>query len=143
MCDDERFVRLLASVALTKAGYTTITVTNGDDALAAVSERRIDAIVLDLSMPGRSGVDVLRHLRRERSWAIPVIVVSAHTQRTDREASVAAGATCFIPKPFSPAHLVSQVDAVIDASRAGVCRAMSSDIASGAARSTALVGTRW
>ncbi len=67
-----------------------------------------------MMMPGRTGLDVLAELRRDpRFTATPVVMLTARTQSTDREAALAAGATAFLAKPFSPLELIGLVGSLL------------------------------
>jgi len=100
---------------LSLEGYRTETAANGRDALQYLaSGHRPDLILLDLMMPGRSGHEVLRELRRDpQTAATPVIMLTARAQTADREAMGLAGATHFLTKPFSPIGLAALVEEVL------------------------------
>jgi two-component system alkaline phosphatase synthesis response regulator PhoP len=85
---------------------------DGEQALAAGRERRADLILLDLMLPGMSGLEVLRALRRE-GVDTPVIVLSAKGEEVDRVVGLKVGADDYVPKPFSRPELLARVEAVL------------------------------
>jgi two-component system alkaline phosphatase synthesis response regulator PhoP len=85
---------------------------DGEQALAAGRERRADLILLDLMLPGMSGLEVLRTLRRE-GVDTPVIVLSAKGEEVDRVVGLKVGADDYVPKPFSRPELLARVEAVL------------------------------
>lgn len=110
ICDDEQVLRALVRASLAPTGYRILEAGDGDEALTLAREHRPDAILLDMMMPGRSGVDVLEELRRDPELAgTPVLMLTARTQTSDREAAEEAGATRFLEKPFSPRELAAVV----------------------------------
>lgn len=113
VCDDEDVLRELIRATLYDR-YTLVEASDGDEALRLARDRRPDLILLDMMMPGRSGVDVLDELRSDPELAqVPVIMLTARTQAADRETAEQAGAERFLAKPFSPADLVMLVDDVL------------------------------
>jgi DNA-binding response OmpR family regulator len=110
VCDNEEALRALVRAALEPSGCEIVEARDGDESVELARALEPDLIVLDLMMPGRSGLQVLDELRREQALeATPVIVLSARVQATDREAVARAGATRFIAKPFSPRELCAEV----------------------------------
>lgn len=106
VCDDELVLRSLIRAALEPEGFAVVEASDGDEALDLARRERPDLVVLDLMMPGRSGLEVLAELRRDPELAAtPVLMLSARTQTADREAAAAAGADRFLSKPFSPREL--------------------------------------
>ena len=89
---------------------------DGEQALAAGRERRADLILLDLMLPGMSGLEVLRTLRRE-GVDTPVIVLSAKGEEVDRVVGLKVGADDYVPKPFSRPELLARVEAVLRRNR--------------------------
>lgn len=113
VCDDEDVLRSL--IRATLAGYTVIEARDGDEALAHARQLRPDLILLDMMMPGRSGLDVLAELRRDPNLAgTPVVMLTARTQVADREAAEATGANRYLGKPFSPLQLIAVVEELLD-----------------------------
>jgi two-component system alkaline phosphatase synthesis response regulator PhoP len=85
---------------------------DGEQALAAGRDRRHDLILLDLMLPGMSGLEVLRTLRRE-GIETPVIILSAKGDEVDRVVGLKVGADDYVPKPFSRPELLARVEAVL------------------------------
>lgn len=111
--DDEPPLRELVVVTLGDA-YACDEAPNGDAALKLMRKRRYDMVVLDVMMPGRSGIDVLREMRADEALRdVPVVVMSAWQSRADIDAALAAGANGFLPKPFRVEDLDSTVRDVI------------------------------
>ena len=114
ICDDEEVLRSLIRASLDGTEHTIVEARDGDEALERARTTNPDVILLDMMMPGRTGLDVVRELRTEPHLAeTPVIMLTARTQAVDREAAAEAGATRFLPKPFSPMDLLSVLDEVL------------------------------
>jgi DNA-binding response OmpR family regulator len=98
--DDEPPLRELVIVTLGD-GYVCDEAADGDAAIEQLRAQRYDAVLLDVMMPGRSGIDVLREMRSDDALReIPVVVMSAWQSTQDIDAALAAGADGFLPKPF-------------------------------------------
>ncbi|GAA2356879.1 response regulator transcription factor [Dactylosporangium salmoneum] len=114
VADDDMDIRDLVAFKLEQAGYDVVAVDNGLAALTAATENPPDLVVLDVMMPGMSGIDVCRQLRQEQSTkGLPIILLTARAQEGDVEVGFGAGADDYIVKPFSPRELVSRVEAVL------------------------------
>ncbi|PIE28119.1 MAG: response regulator [Micrococcales bacterium] len=114
VADDDRDIRDLVTFKLQQAGHRVTAVENGVQALESARRERPDLLVLDVMMPGLSGVDVTRELRTDSEFAaVPIILLTAKAQETDVEAGFAIGADDYVTKPFSPRELVSRVQAVL------------------------------
>lgn len=110
VCDNEEPLRALVVATLDGGDYRVIEARDGDESLELIRAERPDVVVLDMMMPGRSGLDVLEELRRDRDLAdTRVLMLTARAQASDREAALGAGADRFLPKPFSPLELASAV----------------------------------
>ncbi len=115
IAEDDRDIRELVAAKLGSSGYAVIAVADGTEALARLREDRPDIALLDVMMPGISGLDIITELRADPLTAsIPVILLSARSQEFDVENGIAIGAADYIVKPFSPRELVLRVDAVLD-----------------------------
>jgi two-component system phosphate regulon response regulator PhoB len=118
IAEDDRDIRELVVTKLSGAGFRVIAVADGVAALSAIREQSPDVALLDVMMPGSSGLDVIGKLRTdERTAAIPVILLSAKSQDFDVETGLASGAADYIVKPFSPRELVERVEAVLRRTR--------------------------
>ncbi|MBF5080400.1 response regulator transcription factor [Quadrisphaera sp. INWT6] len=119
VADDDLDIRELVAFKLAQAGYEVRSAPDGVAALDAARAGGVDLVVLDLMMPGLSGLDVCAELRREPSTAeLPVIMLTARAQDQDVATGFAAGADDYVVKPFSPRELVSRVQAVLGRARA-------------------------
>ena len=119
IADDDADIRDLVSFKLEQAGFDVVAVDNGLAALSAAREDPPDVVVLDVMMPGMSGIDVCRQLRAEqRTAALPIILLTARAQESDVEVGFGVGADDYVVKPFSPRELVSRVEAVLARTRA-------------------------
>jgi DNA-binding response OmpR family regulator len=110
--DDDRDIRDLVAIKLQSAGLEVETRSDGSQALEAAIEDEWAVIVLDVMMPGMSGIEVLRAIR-ERGDRTPVILLTARGEEKDIEAGVAAGADHYVTKPFSPKALLARVTAAL------------------------------
>ena len=111
-------MRALMRAALDPLGCEIVEARDGDEALALAQSRGPDLIVLDMMMPGRTGLEVLAELRRDAEYAdTPVIVLTARAQASDREAAALVGASRFITKPFSPRELCASVEQLLNGRR--------------------------
>jgi DNA-binding response OmpR family regulator len=118
IAEDDRDIRELVVTKLSGAGFRVIAVADGLAALNAIREQLPDIALLDVMMPGSSGLDVIGKLRTdERTAAVPVILLSAKSQDFDVETGLACGAADYIVKPFSPRELVERVEAVLRRTR--------------------------
>lgn len=118
IAEDDRDIRELVVTKLSGVGYRMIAVADGVSALNAIREQLPDVALLDVMMPGSSGLDVIGKLRTdERTAAIPVILLSAKSQDFDVQTGLASGAVDYIVKPFSPRELVERVEAVLRRTR--------------------------
>ena len=116
--DDDEAVRTLASWQLESDGFTVAQAGDGDEALTAIDTERPDLVVLDLSMPGLGGLDVLRRVRGAPvTEALPVIVLSGRSGETDRIVGLDLGADDYLVKPFSPGELAARVRSVLRRAR--------------------------
>jgi DNA-binding response OmpR family regulator len=114
--DDEPPLRELVIVTLGDA-YACDEAADGDAALALLRKQEYDMVVLDVMMPGRSGIDVLREMRSDEALRdVPVVVMSAWQSSEDIDAALAAGANGFLPKPFRVEELGSTVRTVMSRS---------------------------
>jgi DNA-binding response OmpR family regulator len=108
--DEPRIVQLVRDY-LEHGGFTVLTAHDGQAALRTARTGRPDLVVLDLSLPGLDGLDVARSLRRQSE--VPIIMLTARTEESDKLVGLELGADDYITKPFSPKELVARVRAVL------------------------------
>ena len=112
--DDEDSIRDMLSIALDAAGYNVLQALNAQTAHSLVVDRNPDLILLDWMMPGTTGLELLRRLKRDEiTEKIPVIMLTAKAQEANKLSGLDAGADDYIVKPFSPRELISRVKAVL------------------------------
>jgi DNA-binding response OmpR family regulator len=109
--DDEPKIVQLARDYLERAGFTVLSAGDGKTALAAARAEKPDLVVLDLGLPEMDGLDVARALRRESN--VPIIMLTARGEDTDKLVGLELGADDYITKPFSPKEMVARVRAVL------------------------------
>ncbi len=109
--EDEPRIASLVRDYLEHAGFAVLTAGDGAGGLALARARRPDAIVLDLGLPKVDGLDVIRALRSDSS--VPIVVLTARGDETDRIIGLELGADDYVVKPFSPKELVARVRAVL------------------------------
>jgi DNA-binding response OmpR family regulator len=115
--DDEPTVRDIVSQYLTRDGFRVVTTGDGRAVMDMVEQESPDLIVLDVMLPGMSGLELCRAIRARR--AIPVILLTARGEETDRIVGLEIGADDYVTKPFSPRELVARVRAVLRRSADG------------------------
>jgi two-component system response regulator RegX3 len=109
--EDEESIADAVTYTLRGEGFDVDSVVTGEDALEAATSQPYDAIVLDLMLPGLSGLEVCRRVRSVS--AVPILMLTARTAEVDRVVGLDAGADDYIPKPFSMPELVSRVRAIL------------------------------
>ncbi len=109
--DDEPKIAELCRDYLAAAGYAVLTAGDGAQGLALARRDRPDLVVLDLMLPGMDGLDVCRALRRDGN--VPIIMLTARVEETDKLIGLELGADDYLTKPFSPRELVARVRTVL------------------------------
>ena len=109
--EDEPQIAQIVRDYLQHAGFAVVTAADGAQALARAGERRPDLVVLDLGLPRVDGLEVARRLRRDTD--IPIIMLTARVEESDRLTGLEVGADDYVTKPFSPRELVARVRAVL------------------------------
>ena len=111
--DDEEAIRDMIRFALEKAGMAVQLASGAQEALERISEKRPDIILLDWMMPGISGLELTRRLRRDAyTEDIPIIMLTARVTEDDKVAGLEAGTDDYVVKPFSPRELLARIRAV-------------------------------
>ncbi len=114
LVEDEQAIREMVAMALERAGFRVRHAESAEDAQAAIQLSQPDLILLDWMLPGQSGIDYARRLKRDRATReLPIIMLTARGEEGDRIRGLDAGADDYVPKPFSPRELVSRVKAVL------------------------------
>ncbi|MBC7597225.1 MAG: response regulator [Kineosporiaceae bacterium] len=115
VADDDHDILDLVAFKLGKAGYEVVAVADGVAALAAIEANPPRLAILDVMMPGLSGIDVLRKLRaNEATKDLDVILLTARSRDSDIDAGFATGASDYVIKPFSPRELLHRVNALLE-----------------------------
>jgi DNA-binding response OmpR family regulator len=118
VADDDVDIRELVEFKLSTLGHDVVAVSDGAAAVDACQAQRPDLAVLDVMMPGVSGLDAIRAIRADPGLAdLPVILLTARAQENDVETGFDSGADDYITKPFSPRELASRVQALLSRSR--------------------------
>jgi len=110
--EDDRKILSFVRKGLTEQGYTVEVTSNGDEAFLLATTQTYDAIVLDIMLPGRDGLSVLRGLR-ERKNTVPVILLTARSAVSERVEGLRMGADDYLTKPFYMEELVARLQAVV------------------------------
>lgn len=112
LVEDDPTLRQALTFNLTREGYEVTSAADGEAALEAARSDRLDLVLLDVMLPGMSGVEVLRVLRRE-GITTPVIILSAKGDEIDRVVGLKIGADDYVAKPFSRPELLARIEAVL------------------------------
>lgn len=112
--EDEKDIVKMLDYNLKKEGYKVIVADDGEDALDAAKVKHPDLILLDLMLPGLDGLEVCKELKNERKTkSIPVIMLTAKAQESDKVVGLELGADDYVTKPFSPRELIARIKAVL------------------------------
>jgi DNA-binding response OmpR family regulator len=109
--DDEPNIREVVGLYLRQDGHVVVSAADGDEALRLHQQTRPDLVVLDLMLPGLSGLEVCRRLQATRR--VPLIMLTAKGEEEDRIVGLGMGADDYMVKPFSPRELVARIEAVL------------------------------
>jgi len=114
--DDEPQIVQVVRDYLEHGGFTVVTAAEGSTALRVAATQHPDLVILDLALPGIDGLDVTRSLRR--NGTVPIIMLTARTDESDKLVGLELGADDYLTKPFSPKELVARVRSVLRRSEA-------------------------
>jgi DNA-binding response OmpR family regulator len=114
--DDEAFVGELLSEYLTGNGYAVMTAENGEDAIAAYSQFKPDAVILDIRMPGMSGIDVLKRMK-ELDNKPAIIMSSAYGDSETINETMAQGADYYLQKPMTLSTLLEMLERILESAK--------------------------
>jgi len=109
--DDDREIRDLLSALLTRRGYKVVTARDDQEMREVLASSRVDLIILDVMLPGKDGLTICRELRAAK--AIPIIMLTARGEPTDRIVGLEIGADDYLPKPFEVRELEARIKAVL------------------------------
>ena len=119
--DDETAIRDMVSIALELAGFTCLKAENAQQAHALIIDESPDLVLLDWMMPGTSGIELLRRLRRDELTAkLPVIMLTAKATEDNLVQGLEVGADDYLTKPFSPRELVARINSLLRRNQAVV-----------------------
>jgi two-component system response regulator PhoP len=110
--EDERELRELLGRALKKIGYAVDLIEDGDEGLFYATEYPVDLAIVDLGLPGRSGMEIVRELRK-RQLSYPVLVLTARSDWQDKVQALELGADDYVPKPFRLEEVMARVQALL------------------------------
>ncbi len=112
--EDEKDIVKMLDYNLKKEGFRVLSVNDGEDALDLASREHPDLIILDLMLPGIDGLEVCKSLKKEAKTAsIPIIMLTAKSQESDKVIGLELGADDYVTKPFSPRELIARIKAVL------------------------------
>ncbi|WP_126172617.1 response regulator [Altericroceibacterium xinjiangense] len=111
LVEDDPQLRLLIARALKEHGYDVLTASTGAEMQVLLENGRVDLVVLDIMLPGKNGIEILRRLRTESD--LPVIFISARGDEADRVIGLELGADDYLPKPFGTRELIARIAAVL------------------------------
>ena len=117
VADDDADIRELVEFKLTQNGYDVEAVSDGLAAWESFLADRPALVILDVMMPGLSGIDVLRKIRESEDAEVPVLLLSAKSRDSDVDTGFAVGADDYVIKPFSPRELVHRVNGMLARAR--------------------------
>ena len=110
ICDDDRDIVSALDIYLTSEGFATVKAYDGLECLEAVKQHPVDLILLDVMMPGLDGIRTTAKLRE--SCNVPIILLTAKSEDSDKILGLNIGADDYVTKPFSPAELTARIDAL-------------------------------
>jgi two-component system, OmpR family, alkaline phosphatase synthesis response regulator PhoP len=111
IADDQEYLRFLVRTTLDRPDYRILEAPDGEAALEIARTERPDLMILDWMMPRKSGIEVLEALREDRATCdLPVIMLTAKAQSTDRNTAIMRGIRGYLTKPFSPLELMDRVE---------------------------------
>ena len=118
--DDEPAIRDMVDITLDLAGYKTISASNAHEALVSVIDKKPNLVLLDWMLPGGSGIELARRLRRDKiTAAIPIIMLTAKASEDNKVQGLDAGVDDYVTKPFSSRELVARIKSVLRRSNGG------------------------
>ncbi len=114
LVEDEPAIRTMVSMALERAGFTTLEAGDAAEADRVLADNRPDLLLLDWMLPGTSGIELARRLQKDDyTKDLPIIMLTARSEEDDRIRGLEVGADDYITKPFSPRELIARIKAVL------------------------------
>jgi CheY-like chemotaxis protein len=115
IADDEPSLRILVRATVGTDDYNVVEACDGDEAWSLIQEHRPSLVLLDVQMPGRTGLEILHAIKSDPNLtATRVILLTASAQESDIRAGLVAGADAYLTKPFSPRDLLSRLDEALE-----------------------------
>ena len=112
--EDEDAIREMLIMVLDQAGFQVSQAASAEEAFSELAENRVDLLLLDWMLPGISGIELARRLKREASYKeLPIILLTARGEEEDKIRGLEIGADDYVTKPFSPKELVARIKAVM------------------------------
>lgn len=111
IADDEPSIRLLVTATIASDQITVLEAADGDEAWTLIEQHRPELVLLDIQMPGQTGIELTRQIRGNPSLASTrIVVLTSKAQATDVTSGLAAGADLYLTKPFSPISLLAYLE---------------------------------
>lgn len=117
IADDDPTTIFMVRAVLEDCGHIVGALDDGDAVSAIASRKAPDLLILDCSMPGKSGLEALREVRAEMGKQLPIMMLTGRTSRQDEDLAYQAGADDYLRKPFDPDELLVRAEALLDPAR--------------------------
>lgn len=111
VCDDDKEIVKAIDIYLSKEDYNVLKAYNGNEALNIIRNNEVHLVILDIMMPGKDGIETLEEIRKE--FTIPVLMLSAKSEDSDKIIGLDLGADDYVTKPFNPMELIARVNSCI------------------------------
>ncbi len=112
--DDTASMRQMISFTLNSAGHDVIQARDGEEAIKAAKDKKMDLLIVDVNMPKMNGIELVKQLRAMQDYKFtPILMLTTESQNTKRQEGKTAGATGWIVKPFNPEQLLNVVKKVL------------------------------
>lgn len=111
VCDDDKEIVKAIDIYLSKEDYNVLKAYNGNEALNIIRKTEVHLVILDIMMPGKDGIETLEEIRKE--FTIPVLMLSAKSEDSDKIIGLDLGADDYVTKPFNPMELIARVNSCI------------------------------
>ncbi len=114
ICEDNRLAMKTLSVVLEREGFSTDTAIDGNEAIRLLQQNDYDMLVVDIHLPYRSGLELVKFLRSDLEKDTPVLVVTAFSDQQQQRQASELGINGYITKPFNPADLVKKIRSILN-----------------------------